>query len=91
VAIDHDMLNEYARLTLRKRDLETEKRDINTRLAELEPKLLDQFEASETRSLSIAGLGTVHLRREGWARICKDGEKVTEAERQRALDALRRD
>lgn len=87
--IDHEMLEEFASLKLRVRELDAEKRDLNQRISRLEPRLLEQFEETGTRNIGVAGVGTVFLNRTGWARVKKAGEKTTEAEKRRAIEALK--
>jgi hypothetical protein len=90
--VDTDMVREVARLKKRKREISAENREIGKRLEVLVPRLLDQYEAAQTKSVRT-NEGLVYLTRKGWARIIRDDpdrKEITDEERQRALDALRR-
>ena len=90
MGVDLDRVREYGRLTLRKRQIESEKSDINKRLAALQPKILADFEREGVPRQPIAGIGTVSLKRAGWVRyVREDGEEITEEHKRRVLQALK--
>lgn len=86
---DQEKRIEFAELTKEKRTIDARKKDINKRLGELEPQVLDGFERDKIRSINLSGLGTLHLRKEGWVRVVKKGKDATAAEKRRAIEALR--
>lgn len=90
--IDTAPFREYADLELEKRRISDREKEINKRMRELKPRLLDALDRGGVRNVPIAGLATVGLRRSGWARVVKDNparEKATEAEKRRAIAALK--
>ena len=69
-----DELKRFVALEERRRQLETEVDSIKAEAAELEQRLLPQFEQSGTERIAIDGR-TVYVERKLWAKA-KDGDKV---------------
>lgn len=85
-----ERVREFAELQARKAELNEEIDAINERCGELKPKILEEFEREGVPRLPIAGLGTVHLHRTGWARVvAAGGGKPTKQDKAAAREALR--
>ena len=69
-----DELKRFVALEERRRQLETEVDSIKAEAAELESRLLPQFEQSGTERIAIDGR-TVYVERKLWAKA-KDGDKA---------------
>ena len=73
---------EHSALTKRAKAL---KRDID----QMQPLMVEQWMRRQwTTGPKIAGIGTPYLFREGWAKVARDGEEPTDAEKARAIAAL---
>jgi hypothetical protein len=72
--LNTDELKRFVALEERRRQLETEVDSIKTEAAELESRLLPQFEQSGTERIAIDGR-TVYVERKLWAKA-KDGDKA---------------
>jgi len=66
-------IGDFVKLTEKKRALETQLKDTKARLADLEPQIVEQFQAEGVQSLNIDG-HTIHLIRKLWAGP-KNGDK----------------
>jgi hypothetical protein len=65
-------VNRLVELTLKKRDLEAQAKEVSSEIAELEESLLDSFGEAGVSSIKTA-TGTVSLTRQLWA-TCKNGD-----------------
>lgn len=82
-------LDEFVRLTIRKQLIEAAKRKTTGRLAELEAQILEDFATNGESGRRHAATGTlVSTARRIWARVAREGDEATDAERERAADAL---
>jgi hypothetical protein len=72
--LNTDELKRFVALEERRRQLETEVDSIKAEAAELESRLLPQFEQSGTERIAIDGR-TVYVERKLWAKA-KDGDKA---------------
>lgn len=67
------LISEYVKQTERKRRLEEELKDAKARLEEMEPRIVEQFQADGVQSLNVDGY-TVYLNRKLFGGA-KDGDK----------------
>ena len=84
-----DLLNEFVAKRRRLQDLKAEVRDLNSYIEKVQPTMLEGWLARGwTTGPRIAGLGTPHLFRQGWATVAREGEDATDEEKARAIAAL---
>lgn len=67
-----NVLSEYERKTLEKRDLEARVRDLNRELEELEPRALDYLINAGLTNVKLASGSTVYLDKTIWASLVDD-------------------
>ena len=84
-----ERVREFAELQTKKRALNDELDAIDDRCKEIGPKILQEFEQEGVQSIKVPGQGTVHLHRQGWAKVVREGPEATPEERRRAADALK--
>jgi aryl carrier-like protein len=81
-------LQEFARLALRKRELEAELREVQDQMARLEAELVEEFVAAGLQHVRVGGL-VVYLTQEVYAApVNGDHERLAEALARLGLDDL---
>jgi hypothetical protein len=75
----------YAQLVLEKRVLAQRLKTIDSKMQNLQPRLLEYFQQSGTRNIGIQGV-TISLRRELWARPKLDGDRARVCQALQASD-----
>lgn len=88
------LLREYGQLEIRNREIDAEKRRNNQRQEAIKQRCLDVFADRQSKSISYVGIGNLHLKKKGNAKIIRDdgdySRDPTPQERDRARRALER-
>jgi hypothetical protein len=88
--IDRDRdVREFAQLTLKKRELEGSVKQDDPRRKQLEQRILDDLAERGLKGVDLAGIGKVSIKKQLWAKVKRDGDTPTEAEKEAAAQALK--
>jgi hypothetical protein len=85
-----DVEHEYAQNARQLIDLKEQAETIRERQDLIGPRLLERWMTTRRRSLKIDGVGTLHLQRQGWAKVIAPPDVDATEARQRACRALER-
>ena len=77
----------FVDLTFEKRDISAREKKINAELRDLNEDIRDTWEAEGKTSSGLVD-ANLHLKKEGFVKVVRQGEKPTAEEKQRACDAL---
>lgn len=77
----------FVDLTFEKRDISAREKEINSELRQLNDEIRDQWEEQQKTSSGLVD-ANLHLKKEGFVKVVREGDKATAEEKQRACDAL---
>lgn len=84
-----DLVREFAEKRRRAQDLKDQLKEVDKWIEQVQPTMLEGWlKHGWTTGPKIEGVGTPFLFRQGWAKIVREGEDITDAERARAIAAL---
>lgn len=87
---NHDRdVREFAELMLKRRRMKETIDGDKKRMDQLEQRILDTFSERGLRAVDLAGVGKVSIRKQLWAKVRREGDTATEAEKQKAIQALK--
>jgi hypothetical protein len=86
---DHDRdMREWAELEKKRRVVKDQLDGLKPRMEQLQERILDDLAARGVKSVHLVGIGKVSTRRDLWAKVKREGEDATDAEKRAAIEAL---